>query len=272
MTDPPHVSELTGTRWDPDQYLEFSDYRRRAALDLMDRIPLDAPRSIVDLGCGTGNMTTILADRFQSATVWGLDNSPEMLDKARAQSGRIIWQYADARTFEPDCPVDLIYSNAVLHWLDDHARVFPHLTGLLADGGCLAVQMPLSFDLPSHRLMREVLCDYDGKGSTLGDETLRRSVARRWVQDPDFYYDLLAPGTRSLDIWETCYWHILEGDDAVLQWVKSTGLRPVLNGLGNGDAGRFLAEYRRRLRAAYPRREDGRVVFPFRRLFIVARV
>lgn len=271
MTEPPHIGELTGTCWDPDQYLQFSDYRRRAALDLLDHITLDAPRRIVDLGCGTGNITATLAQRWSSAAVWGVDSSQQMLDKARAQSARVIWELADVENWEPAVPVDLIYSNAVLHWLDDHAHLFPRLVGVLAKGGCLAVQMPLSWELPSHRLMREVLCDHDGNGTPLGGETLRRSVGKKWVHDADYYYDLLAPHTCVLDIWETRYWHVLQGEDAVLEWVKSTGLRPVLNGLDADDGERFMNEYRRRLRMAYPARDDGCVLFVFPRLFIVAR-
>lgn len=259
------------TRWNPTQYQKFSDHRLRPALELMDRIPLEAPKVVYDLGCGTGHITRIMADRWPPATVYGVENSEEMLHKAQAVSGDIRWKQADISNWTPDKPTDLIFSNAALHWLADHETLFPRLFGYLNPGGVLAVQMPLSWGAPSHRLMRETLADGGSDGQPLGTEALRQSVARKWVEDADVYYDLLADRTAHLDIWETEYLQVLTGEDPVLEWVKGTGLRPVLNGLDDADREIFLDAYRLRLREAYPVRPDGCTLYPFRRLFIIAR-
>jgi len=154
--------------------------------------------------------------------------------------------------------------------VEGHDELFPQLAGFLKPGGCLAVQMPLSWHLPSHRLMRETLANAGPNRTALGTETLRQAVGRDWVELAEVYYDLLAGRAKSVDIWATDYLQILEGQDAVLEWVKGTGLRPILSGLEDNERGIFLAEYTRRLRATYPMRADGRTVYPFRRLFIVA--
>jgi trans-aconitate 2-methyltransferase len=267
----PH-GQAAGTRWDPDQYLKFSDYRLRPALELIDRIPLASPTVIYDLGCGPGNITSLLVERWPLAEICGVDNSREMLAKAAAEPGRVRWMEADVRCWQPDEPPDLLFSNATLHWVEGHRELFPRLIGFLRPGGCLAVQMPLSWHAPSHRLMRETLADGGPGGAALGTEELRQSVGRDWVDKAEVYYDLLAECTRSLDLWETEYVQILEGDDPVLEWVKGTGLRPILDGLGGEEREIFLAEYTRRLRAAYPLRPGGRTLYPFRRLFLVATV
>ena len=263
-------SRPRGTAWDPEQYQRFGDHRFRPALELLHRVPVTDASLVYDLGCGAGAVTRIIAERFPTARVIGLDSSPEMLAKASAEPGRSEWVRADIADWEPEQAPDLIYSNAALHWLEDHRALFPRLLGVLAPRGCLAVQMPLSHSQPSHLLMCETLANGGAGGSPLGDEALAAAAAREWVLDSDAYYDLLAPLAATLDIWETEYFHRLEGEDAVLEWVRATGLRPVLNGLDGADLERFLAVYRERLRAAYPRRADGYTVYPFRRLFLVA--
>jgi trans-aconitate 2-methyltransferase len=264
--------QATATRWDPDQYLRFADHRLRPALELLDRVPLTSPRVIYDLGCGAGEGTRTIARRWPAATVYGVDNSKEMLEKAAAAPGSVQWVEADIRDWQPDEPPDLIYSNATLQWVEGHEELFPRLVGSLAPGGCLAVQMPLSWDQPSHRLMRETLAIAGPGGTALGTAELARAVARKWVAHAEEFYDLLAASTRSLDIWETEYLQVLEGSDPVLEWVKGTGLRPILNGLDDAERAIFLEEYARRLRATYPVRPNGRTLYPFRRLFIVATV
>ena len=255
-----------------DLYLKFSDHRLRPALELLNRVPLETPNVIYDLGCGSGNVTRIISERWPEASVYGVDNSKNMLEKAAAEPGKIRWIEADIRTWSPDEHPDLIYSNATLHWVEGHHELFPRLAGYLKSGGCLAVQMPLSWDAPSHQLMRETLANGSPGGEALGAEELRQAVARNWVEKTEMYYNLLARYTRSLDIWETEYLQILEGDDPVLEWVKGTGLRPILDGLADRERAIFLAEYARHLRATYPVRADGRTLYPFRRLFIVATV
>jgi trans-aconitate 2-methyltransferase len=269
---------IAGTRWDPGQYLKFSDHRLRPALELLNRVPLAlldrvppaAPALIYDLGCGPGQVTRIIAGRWPAATVYGVDNSKEMLAKAAAAGGDIRWCEADVATWRPEDAPDLIYSNATLHWVGDHAALFSRLTRFLKPGGCLAVQMPLSWAAPSHRLMRETLANGGPNGGTLGSDDLRGALANDSVAPAATYYDLLADCAQTVDVWETEYLQILDGPDPVLEWVKSTGLRPVLEGLGERDRAVFLAEYAARLRAAYPVRADGRTLYPFKRLFLVA--
>jgi trans-aconitate 2-methyltransferase len=272
MSAEPHQGQVAGTRWDPSQYLRFSDHRLRPALELLDRVPLEAPRVVYDLGCGAGQIARLMARRWPPAAVWGVDNSKEMLEQAASEPSDVRWAEADIRTWRPVEPPDLIYSNATLQWVECHDELFPRLVGFLNPGGCLAVQMPLSWDAPSHRIMRETLENGGPGGRPLGPETVRQAVARKWVDGAEAFYDLLVGRARTLDIWETEYLQILEGDDPVLEWVRGTGLRPVLNGLDDAEREVFLAEYARRLRAAYPARADGRTLYPFRRLFIVATV
>ena len=265
-----HPSRPAGTRWDPGRYHRFTNHRLRPALELLDRVPLAGASFVCDLGCGSGNVTRLIAERFAAARVAGVEISSEMLAKAAETPSRIEWIRADIADWEPERAPELIYSNAALHWVDDHAALIPRLFGYLAPGGCLAVQMPLSHSMPSHVLMRETLADGGPNGTRLGDEALAAAVARRWVLDAGEYHDLLAPEASSLDIWETGYLQRLEGDDPVLEWVKATGLRPILNGLAGADLERFIEVYRERLRRAYPRRTDGHTLYPFRRLFMVA--
>ena len=266
----PHQGEVAGTHWDPNQYLKFADHRLRPALELLDRVPLAAPRVIYDLGCGSGHVTRLMSQRWPAAAVHGLDQSPEMLAEAASEPSPVHWLHADIRDWTPPEPADLIYSNATLQWVDGHRELFPRLMRHLAPGGCLAVQMPLSWDMPSHRLMRQTLEHGGPGGAPIGDAVVLAAVRRKWVEDAEVYYDLLHPLGQRLDIWETEYLQVLTGDDPVLEWVKGTGLRPILNGLGEADRRVFLDGYRRALRDAYPQRAGGQTLYPFRRLFIVA--
>lgn len=252
--------------WDPSQYLRFGEHRLRPALELLQRIAHPGPSLVYDLGCGTGNITRIIAERWPAATVVGADSSPDMLAKAATEPGRIVWEAIDVRTWRPPKPVDIIYSNAMLQWVTGHALIFPSLVEQLAPGGVLAVQVPLSWSEPSHRLMRQTLAEMGA-----GHAPLLQQLELKWVADAGDYYDLLTPIVRDLDIWETRYYQVLDGADPVLEWIKGTGLRPVLDGLKGADLDRFIQTYRDRLREAYPRRPDGRTVYPFPRLFIVAR-
>lgn len=274
MREQPHQGQVAGTRWNPAQYLKFTDHRLRPAMELLAGVSLATPGVIYDLGCGSGHITRLMAQRWPDATVTGVDNSGEMIAKAGAEPSSVHWQQADISTWSPPQAVDLIYSNATLQWLADHDRLFPRLLQMLAPGGCLAVQMPLSWGMPSHLLMRETLADGGPGGSGLGSAELRQAMGRKWVEDAPVYYDLLVGGGASLDIWETEYLQVLpvgaEGTHPVVEWVKGTGLRPILHSLDDPARARFLAEYARRVAAHYPIRPDGHVLYPFRRLFIVA--
>lgn len=249
--------------WSPSHYCKFAGPRLRPGLDLIAQIPETAPRRIVDLGCGTGDLTALLAGRWPEAAVTGLDSSPEMLARAAAAHPAPTWVEGDIALWAPAEAHDLIFSNAALHWLDDHAALFPRLLGFLAPGGVLAVQMPRNFESPSHALLRAVAAEPRRAG--------RLALRAEPVREPAVYYNLLAGRAESLEIWETEYLHVLEGETPVLDWVRGTALLPVLEALTGAELEAFLAEYQARLAAAYPRRPDGRTLFPFRRLFIVAR-
>lgn len=256
----------------PAWHDRFADHGLRSALDLLDRVPIVDASLVYDLGCGLGTITRTIAERFAGARVVGVDYSAETLKRASQTPSRVEWLQADIASWKPERAPDLIYSNATLHWLDNHATLFPRLLDLLAPGGCLAVQVPVSHSRPSHVLIGETLANGGVNGSRLGDEGLADHFGRKRVLEVDEYHNLLAPHVATLDIWETKYFLRLEGDDPVLEWVKATGLRPILilNGLRGENLKRFIEVYRERLRRAYPRRADGYTLYPFRRLFLVA--
>ena len=256
--------------WDPNQYLKFADHRLRPALDLMAQVALEAPRRIYDLGCGPGNITRMLSERWPEAAVTGVDSSADMLAKARIEAPNIVFEQADIAGWSPPAPADLIFTNATLHWLDDHAALLPRLAAQLAPGGVLAIQMPDNRQSPSHLLMDEAAATGPWH-ATLAQ--LRPVYAS--MLSPDAYYRILAPVTRQLDIWETTYLHVLpgstEGDNPVVEWTKGTALRPCLDALAEPERGAFLAAYASRIAAVYPRQPDGHTLLPFKRIFIVAR-
>jgi trans-aconitate 2-methyltransferase len=249
--------------WNPAQYLKFADERTRPAADLLARVPLAAPDDVVDLGCGPGNSTALLARRWPGARVTGVDSSASMLRRAAQDHPGPTWEQADIARWAAKAPVDLIFANAALHWLPDHPALFPRLFGELAPGGVLAVQMPRNFDAPSHALMREVAADPRWR------DRLARA-ARHPVAEPARYYDLLAPLARRIDLWESAYVHVLDGVAAILEWVRGTGLRPYLEPLDEAEQALFTERYLAALAGAYGPAADGRVLFPFRRLFLIA--
>ncbi|MBX9398484.1 trans-aconitate 2-methyltransferase [Streptomyces sp. TRM72054] len=258
--------------WDPAQYLRHAGHRARPFTDLLAQVPdlpTDPPR-IADLGCGPGNLTALLAARWPTADITGYDNSPEMLGRARAEHadpGRLDFAHADLRGWAPGEPYDLIFSNATLQWVPGHADRFADWIGGLVPGGTFAFQVPGNFDTPSHRLMRE-LAGSPRWRDRLAD-TLRHADA---VLTPEAYLERLTGLGCAADVWETTYIHLLTGEDPVLDWVKGTGLRPVLTALADdAEAARaFEDEYRAALREAYPPGRHG-TPFPFRRVFAVAR-
>lgn len=275
--------------WDPNQYLRHAGHRTRPFLDLLGRIP-DLPAGdsgasgaggaggerprIADIGCGAGNVTALLADRWPTARITGLDNSQAMLDQARVGyegptpgGGLLEFKAADAARWTPDEPYDLIVSNAALQWVPGHSASFPAWVEGLRPGGVLAFQVPGNFTGPSHRLLAE-LCDSPRWRRVLGDRPLRDTD----MVDPADYLATLTDLGCTADVWETTYLQLLTGDDPVLDWVKGTALRPVLTALGDDAAAtaEFIAQYRDLLRTAYPRGPHG-TVFPFRRIFAVAR-
>ena len=237
--------------WDPAHYEQFADQRLRPGLDLVARIDHPDPRSIVDLGCGTGRLTEELAARWPAAAVLGIDRSTEMLP---ATSARVSYQEADIQTWRPDSPPDLLFANASLQWIDGHERLLPKLMGHLRPGGVLAVQMPLSWDQPSHRILRHVAERYGV--SSLPPPTL----------DPAAYYEVL--GSSTTDVWVTTYQHVLEGENPVYAWVSATGMQRFLKRIDSTAHEEYRASCAAELALAYPGRADGTTLFPFTRLFI----
>ena len=254
-------------RWDPEVYERYKAYRDRPALDLMLQIPRDiAPREIWDLGCGTGEHAMILARRHPEARVHALDSSPEMLARGRVKDAGIDWVLGDIAAFAPDAAPDLIFTNAALQWLPDHRALFSRLVRSLAPGGVLACQIPAVFDEGWRRSLGQV-----AREGPWAD----RLAALDGVQpghDARAYHDWLSPLCADLDIWTTTYLHALEGEDPIVDWTLGTSLRPYLERLSD-DAERdaFLAAWRVALARDYPRREDGVTLFPFSRMFLIAR-
>ncbi|WP_232628050.1 trans-aconitate 2-methyltransferase [Methylobacterium sp. Leaf118] len=252
--------------WNAAQYLRFASERTRPAADLLARVPLRTPDHVVDLGCGPGNATALLAERFPGASVVGVDSAPDMVAQARHALPRLRFVEGDMRDFHPEAPPDLIFANAVLQWLPDHAGLLLRLVRQLAPGGCLAVQMPDNLDEPSHRLMRAVAADGPW-ASAIGDP----AAARTPILGAGAYYDLLRGAGCAVDLWATTYQHPLADAAAIVAWLQATGLRPFLAPLSTEHRAGFLAAYERALEAAYPRRDDGMVLLAFPRLFLVAR-
>ncbi len=252
------------TTWDPSQYLKFADIRTRPAAELLARVPLASQARIADLGCGPGNSTELLKARWPEAFTTGVDNSPDMLAKARKAHPDWVWEASDIGEWAPAEPFDLIFSNSTLHWLPQHEKLLPRLMDLLRADGVLAVQMPNNFTAPAHRLIRETAAD---------------GPWRDWLPDVDDwhppmessdYFAILAPLARTVDIWETEYVQVMDSAAAIAEWTKGSALRPFLDRLDHAMQSEFMARYTEALKAAYPPQADGRVLFLFKRIFFVA--
>ena len=250
--------------WDPAQYLRWSDHRLRPAVDLLQRVPLARPARVVDLGCGTGNVTGLLRARWPDARVTGVDSSPAMLGRARASDPDVEWLEADVAAWTPREPVDVLFSNATLHWIDDHASLFPRLVSAVAAGGVLAVQMPRNFGEPSHTSIYELAREPRWR------DRLAPLIRLEPTKTPAYYWDVLGPRVKALDVWETIYTQALSGEHPVADFVKGSWLKPFLDALDASERPAFEQDYRARVARAYPPRADGTTLFPFRRLFIVA--
>jgi trans-aconitate 2-methyltransferase len=264
--------------WDPAQYQRYSDERSRPFFELLARVHATSPRHVVDLGCGPGDLTAVLAGRWPDAQVDGIDNSPQMLEAAQATlagllarpdgrtagSGSLTFHHGDVSEFAPAHAVDVIVCNAVLQWIPGHRELLPRWAGTLSAGGWLAFQVPGNFDQPSHQILRDLA------GSARWRAQLAGVAGTRQTHHPGDYLDLLACAGYEVDAWESTYLHVLHGDDPVLDWYMGSALRPVIAALAPGQAAEFVDEYARQLRAAYPARGYG-TVLPFRRVFVVAR-
>ena len=251
--------------WSAAQYVKFEHERTRPVHDLVARIPNAEIVRPADIGCGPGNSTQVLRERYPEARIVGLDSSPDMVEAARKRLPDIGFEVADIRHWRPKEPLDVILANAVLQWIPDHETLFPALLAKLNPQGALALQMPDNLDEPSHRLMGEVASNGPWAAklkNATGARTERRLA--------DWYFRLLRAHAPRVDVWRTTYFHPLAGAHAVVEWLKGTGLRPFLDRLEESEREAFLTRYEAAVAKAYPAEADGTVLLPFPRLFVVA--
>lgn len=252
--------------WNPDLYLRFANERTRPAQELLSRIFHPHPHAVSDLGCGPGNSTERLVQTWPHATITGVDTSAAMLAQARERLPQQSFIQADIASWRPTQPQDVIYANASLQWVHDHSRLLPHLVQQLASGGVLAVQMPDNLDEPSHALMR-VTAEQGAWRDKIGDT---QSVRQRLLSSAA-YYDVLTAAGCDVDLWRTTYYHVMDDTQAIVDWLRATGLRPFLAPLDDTEQAAFLNAYREQLESAYPAQVNGKRLLAFPRLFIVAR-
>lgn len=251
--------------WNPSLYLQFESERTRPAEELLARIFHPSPRHISDLGCGPGNSTELLHRRYPTAQTTGVDSSKAMLEKAAKRLPGCHFVEADIGAWRPDVPQDVIYANASLQWVPHHEVLMSHLLDQLADGGVLAFQVPDNLLQPSHALMCKVALEGEWKGR-YGEDAL----SRKKLLTTEEYYDLMASRGCRVDVWRTTFYHVMPSVAAIVEWVKSTGLRPFLNPLNEEEQALFIQRYLAELTQAYGVRSDGSVLLAFPRLFVVA--
>ncbi|HEY4740568.1 MAG TPA: methyltransferase domain-containing protein [Candidatus Acidoferrales bacterium] len=250
--------------WNPETYLKYAAERLRPAMDLLQRIPLTGCSRAYDLGCGTGHVTHLLHERWPDAIVTGLDNSPEMLARARSDFPNLDWVEADIGVWRAPAPADLIFSNAALQWVPNHSTVLPALLQQLRQEGVLAVQMPHHVDSAGHLLILDIARD------PRWSARLIPLAAQIKVHSADEYWRWLRPRASQLDIWETIYLHELEGDRPVVEFFRGSQLRAYLQALSEPEQQEFLDSYAEKTARAYPKQPNGKTLFPFRRIFLLA--
>jgi trans-aconitate 2-methyltransferase len=251
--------------WSPGQYLKFRNERTQPAIDLISKIKMDNPKSIIDIGCGPGNSTQALYQRWPTAEIVGLDHSEEMIRKAKEDYPKQKWVLADASRFQSDRKYDLVFSNAALQWIPDHEKLLPRLLDLLNDKGGLAVQVPANNESPLHKALSAVSSRQMWNKFTAGCEQLLN------YRSSAYYYDLLSPVVSEIDLWETRYYHILTSHQGLIEWYRSTGMRPFLERLPDDvSRTRFENDVLEACRNDYKIQRDGKILFPFQRIFFVA--
>lgn len=256
---------MSEDKWNPDQYLKFKEERTQPSRDLAGRIRIDSPRTILDVGCGPGNSTAVLRERWPSAEIAGLDSSAEMINDARTRWPNGIWILSDAATYQPTVPYDVVFSNAALQWIPSHDELIPQIAQMVAAGGAFAVQLPANSGSPLHRALHETAASPAYSDLCSG---CRNSLV---YHRPEFYYDLLTSEFPRVDMWESIYYHEMANHQSLVEWYKGTGMKPFLASLPD-DATRawFETEVLARARPGYPVQANGRLLYPFRRLFFVA--
>ena len=252
------------TTWNPDLYLKFQRERTQPSIDLVSRIELDRPTTIIDIGCGPGNSTSVLASRWPSSAITGVDSSEEMIAKASLDYPDWRWIRVDVRDLPSKPTYDLVYSNAALQWIPDHEALIPHLYGMIREVGAVAVQIPLFEGMPVRRAIAIV-------SERSPWRALMSSIPPLVLREARFYYDLLAPVARSIVIWQTAYVHEMESHTSIVEMLKSTALRPYIKRIDDdSDRDLFLNEVTDEVTSIYPAQKNGRVLFPFNRLFFIA--
>ncbi len=251
--------------WNPDLYLQFKEERTQPARDLTARIAVEKPKDIVDLGCGPGNSTQVLRDRWPGANILGVDYSYEMIEKANTSCPNGQWLRADLRDWNPEDSWNIVFSNATLQWIPDHRRLIPRVFSLVRPAGVLAVQLPANQDAPLHRALLEVARRNEWKDLTSGCEDLIT------YHEPGFYYDILSALSPRVFLWKTAYYHVLQNHQGLIEWYSSTGMKTYLDRLPEEKQ---KVSFRRQVleacRASYPVQKDGRILYPFERLFFLA--
>ena len=249
--------------WDSAQYCRFSDDRTRPAVELLARVPLQQVETVAELGSGPGNSTMLLASRWPKSKIIGVDNSPEMLDEARKRLPTTTFELGDLATWTPSGPLDLVFSNAAVQWLPNHDALLPRLLRHLRPGGFLAIQMPANYCAPSHTAMNEIA------NLPRWKEWLGNMPEMAPISSAERYYDSLSALARRVDLWQTEYFHEMSSSDEIVEWVKGAGLRPYLAQLPEEKRAEYLECYRHAISKNYPQQQNGRVLFSFKRLFIV---
>lgn len=251
--------------WDPDLYIKFGDERTRPSIDLVSRINIENPKTIIDIGCGPGNSTRMLHQKWPESRITGIDNSPAMIEKAKNDYPGQEWIIADAAKYSPDRKYDIVFSNATIQWISDHEKLIDGFMEIVAEQGALAIQIPLYRRMPISGLIERIASTGKWKPETRGCRELLT------FHEKGFYYDLLAKRCKSLDMWETSYVHVMNSHNDILEMIKSTGMKPYLESMKDeNDRHDFGSEVLKEIERAYPAQRDGRVLFPFERLFFIA--
>jgi trans-aconitate 2-methyltransferase len=257
--------QMNSTDWNPELYLKFDKERNQPSIDLVTRINCTNPASIIDIGCGPGNSTQVLARRWPDAQILGIDNSPAMIEKAKKDFPNQQWSLADAGRDEIAGQYDIVFSNATIQWIPDHAELLNKFYHLLNDKGCLAVQVPQFWDMPLGKAIAKIAKNSRWEKSTAG------ATAQFTIHNSSFYYDRLSMLYHGIELWETKYFHIMDSHFSILEMIRSTGLRPYLDRLESEEDKK---EYERlvltEIENDYPRQQNGKVLFPFKRLFFIA--